>query len=489
MDAATINLPLSLRLKSNSNGTSTQSAPRSAVHLVSGLVRQRWLLVVVDLLLIAGAHLLSIWLRFGEWVDIFQMHPASLMITLLVSTAILYTLDLYNTHRNFLSRDTVFRVAVAALSGGGISAMIFYVGTEGTYGRWLGPIQVMVFLALTMLWRVGYGFLFQVATPKTPTLILGAGRCGRAVRHLLASSFSPYDVKGFLDDDPAKHGIIVEGLEVLGSLDCLGEMTGTMGIETAILAITNNRSRRLTRRVLESRLQGLEIVEMPTVYERLIGRVPVQHIEDQWLLLSEGFFLLSKDYVQKWKRIGDFVISGLMLIFTAPLMALTALAIRLESPGPVFYQQDRVGKNDKVFTVHKFRSMRVDAETHGARWAQKMDPRVTRVGRWIRMFRIDELPQMWNAFVGDMSLVGPRPERPEFVSELETKIPYYAIRHTVAPGITGWAQVKYPYGASLEDALRKLEYDVYYIKNMSILLDLKILLRTVGVVLLGQGAR
>jgi sugar transferase (PEP-CTERM system associated) len=262
-----------------------------------------------------------------------------------------------------------------------------------------------------------------------------------------------------------------------------------MGIKTAILATTNNRSRRLTRRVLESRLQGLEIVEMPTAYERLIGRVPVQHIEDQWLLLSEGFFLLSKDCVQKWKRIGDFVISGLMLIFTAPLMALTALAISLESPGPVFYQQERVGKNDKVFTVHKFRSMRVDAESHGARWAQKMDPRVTRVGRWIRMFRIDELPQIWNAFVGDMSLVGPRPERPEFVSELETKIPYYAIRHTVAPGITGWAQVKYPYGASLEDALRKLEYDVYYIKNMSILLDLKILLRTVGVVLLGEGAR
>jgi sugar transferase (PEP-CTERM system associated) len=305
----------------------------------------------------------------------------------------------------------------------------------------------------------------------------------------LASTFSPYDVKGFLDDDPGKHGIVVEGLEVLGSLDRLGEMAGTLGIKTAILAITNNRSRRLTRRVLESRLQGLEIVEMPTVYERLIGRIPVQHIEDQWLLLSEGFFLLSKDYVQKWKRMGDFVISSLLLIFTAPLMAITALAIRLESPGPVFYQQDRVGKNDKVFTVNKFRSMRVDAEAHGARWAQKMDPRVTRVGRWIRMFRIDELPQMWNAFVGDMSLVGPRPERPEFVSELEAKIPYYGIRHTVAPGITGWAQVKYPYGASFEDALRKLEYDVYYIKNMSILLDLKILLRTVGVVLLGEGAR
>jgi sugar transferase (PEP-CTERM system associated) len=487
VDTASTSLPLNL--KACNNGASTQCTPSSAARLASELIRQAWLVVLVDMLLIAGVHMLSIWLRHGEWVNILHKHPAALIITLLFSTATLYTLDLYNTHRNFLSREIVLRVAVAAFVGGGISSMIFYVGTEGAYGRWLGPIQMTLFLVVTLLWRVGYGLLFQVASPKTPTVILGAGRCGQAARHLLGSSFSPYDLKGYLDDDPGKHGVVLDGLEILGSLDRLGELADTMGIKTAVLAITNNRSRRLTRRVLGFRLQGLEVVEMPTIYERLVGRVPVQHIEDQWLLLSDGFNILSKEFVQKWKRILDFVVSGLLLIFTAPLMSLTALAIRLESPGPVFYEQDRVGKGDRVFKVHKFRSMRVDAEAHGVKWAQKMDPRVTRVGRWIRMFRIDELPQMYNVFKGDMSLVGPRPERPEFVRELETKIPYYAVRHTVAPGITGWAQVKYPYGASLEDALRKLEYDVYYIKNMSILLDFKIMLRTVGVVLLGEGAR
>jgi exopolysaccharide biosynthesis polyprenyl glycosylphosphotransferase len=220
-----------------------------------------------------------------------------------------------------------------------------------------------------------------------------------------------------------------------------------------------------------------------------MGRIPVQHIQDQWLLLSDGFYLLSKEYVQKFKRILDFLVSGMLLVLSTPLMAVTALAIRLESPGPIFYQQERMGKDCKVFTVFKFRSMRVDAEAHGAKWAQKRDPRVTRIGRWIRIFHIDELPQIWNVFLGEMSLVGPRPERPEFVRELESKIPYYCVRHTAVPGITGWAQVEYPYGASLEDALRKLEYDVYYIKNMSIFLDFKILLRTVGVVLLGEGAR
>jgi exopolysaccharide biosynthesis polyprenyl glycosylphosphotransferase len=240
---------------------------------------------------------------------------------------------------------------------------------------------------------------------------------------------------------------------------------------------------------LEARLGGLEIIELPTLYERFTGRVPVELVEDQWLLSADGFHLLFREYMQRVKRILDFSVSGVLLLFCAPLMALTALAIALESPGRVFYSQDRVGLGGKVFRVYKFRSMRFDAEAGGVQWAQKHDARITRVGRWIRVFRIDELPQLWNIFKGDMSVVGPRPERPEFVHELETAIPYYSARHTVRPGLTGWAQVNFPYGASVEDSLRKLEYDLYYVKNMSIFLDFQILLKTVGVVLLGEGAR
>ncbi len=228
---------------------------------------------------------------------------------------------------------------------------------------------------------------------------------------------------------------------------------------------------------------------MPTVFERLTGRVPVEHIEDQWLLFEDGFYLLSKEYMRKLKRLMDILVSGIVLLWTAPLMALTALAIRLESPGPIFFRQQRVGSKETLFTVLKFRSMCAHAEQNGAQWAEEGDSRVTRVGRWIRLFHIDELPQIWNVFKGDMSFVGPRPERPEFVRELEQSIPYYYIRHAVQPGITGWAQVNYRYGASKEDSMRKLEYDLYYIKNMSLLLDLKIFLRTIGVVLLREGSR
>jgi len=189
------------------------------------------------------------------------------------------------------------------------------------------------------------------------------------------------------------------------------------------------------------------------------------------------------------KRFFDVLASIFLILPTLPLLVATALAIKLDSPGPVFFRQDRVGRGGRVFKVWKFRSMFLNAEVNGAVWAKKSDPRVTRVGGIIRLLRIDELPQLWNIFRGEMSLIGPRPERPEFVRELSANIPYYNIRHSVLPGITGWAQVNYRYGASVEDALHKLEYDLYYIKNMSILLDLKIILRTIGVVLFGEGAR
>lgn len=274
----------------------------------------------------------------------------------------------------------------------------------------------------------------------------------------------------------------------MGTSDKLIEVAANMGVKAAILAV-DRPTPRLVRNVLEARLAGMEIIELPHLYERFGGRVPVHHVVDQWLLSSDGFHLLSRDYIQKIKRVLDCVVSGLLLGLFAPLMVVIGLAIRLESPGPVFYRQNRVGRGGRVFSVFKFRSMRQDAEKQGAQWAREKDPRVTRVGRYIRALRFDELPQILNIFRGDMSLVGPRPERPEFIAQLEALIPYYSVRHCVRPGLTGWAQVNYPYGASMEDALRKLEYDLYYLKNMSVLLDLKIILRTVGVVLMSEGAR
>jgi lipopolysaccharide/colanic/teichoic acid biosynthesis glycosyltransferase len=232
----------------------------------------------------------------------------------------------------------------------------------------------------------------------------------------------------------------------------------------------------------------MTIKDMPAVFEDITGTVPVEHIRDDWLVFADGFNLITKPYVQKVKRlvILDFRVSALVV--------------------PAHYIVDRFGHSHRLSRARFFQAAKgrkgwktvygleislheQDAEKNGAQWALKEDPRTTRVGRIIRKLRIDELPQIYNVFLGDMSLIGPRPERPEFVKQLEAEIPYYGIRHSVSPGITGWAQINYPYGASVEDSLRKLEYDIYYIKNMSLILDAKIVLKTIGVVLFGQGAR
>ena len=245
----------------------------------------------------------------------------------------------------------------------------------------------------------------------------------------------------------------------------------------------------IAHELLLAKLRGSMVVDIRSFYEHVVQRLPLTQINDEWLLQSEGFSLNTRGSLRRLKRALDVLISLVLLVITAPIMLLTAIIVRLESPGPVIYKQDRVGLFEKEFTVYKFRSMRADAEKNGAVWASAQDSRVTRFGKLIRKVRIDELPQIWNILKGDMSFIGPRPERMAFVQKLKESIPYYSLRHTVKPGLTGWAQVCYPYGASVEDARRKLEYDLYYIKNMSLLLDIHIVFKTIGVVLFPKGAR
>jgi sugar transferase (PEP-CTERM system associated) len=453
-----------------------------------GFPKQRWFLLVGDLVLIALAGILSITMRFGLTEATFFSNVVAFAITLLVYPSSLYVFDLYNLERSFRSWESAYRSIAAIIFGGLVSIIILYFFSQDLNGRGFVAVHMAVTWLLMNGWRWAYAGLFQSAVRKIPALILGAGYCGRTMYELLTSPFSLYEVKGFLDDDPAKLGTS-RSPSVIGRCDQLQEIAAQEGADLAILAIPRNRSPKLIRDVLNARLQGIQVREMADVYEQLTGRIPVRYVGDQWLLFSEGFGLLHKEYLQKLKRLVDVVASSLLLLLTAPLFGLAALAIRFDSPGPVFYRQERVGKGQRIFTIYKFRSMRKDAEKTGARWASERDPRITRVGRWLRLTHIDELPQIWNVFKGDMSLVGPRPERPEFVQLLEQRVPYYSVRHSVQPGITGWAQVNYRYGASIEDATRKLESDLYYVKNMSVLLDLKIMLRTIGVVFLADGAR
>ena len=242
------------------------------------------------------------------------------------------------------------------------------------------------------------------------------------------------------------------------------------------------------RQLLDCKLAGVRVVDIATHFEKTLAQINIKHVNAGWLVFGDGF---SQGMLRAAiKRVCDIIFAALIFVLTLPVMLITAVAIRVESRGPVLYRQERVGLNGVPFKVIKFRSMRTDAEKDGKpRWATKNDDRVTRVGRFIRKVRIDELPQLFNVLWGEMSMVGPRPERQYFVDELISKIPYYAVRHSVKPGVTGWAQVRYEYGSTIEDSVEKLQYDLYYVKNHSLFLDLLIMLETVAVVLTGKGAR
>lgn len=442
-----------------------------------------------DIAFILAAIQLSSWIRFGTSFNVFTIHTGATFFTLLVYIVMLYIFDLYNMARPFLPGERGGRMTMAIVMAGSASAILFYSLPHWEFGRGIFLIQMILIWGILFCWRWLFSITFAVAIRKLNILIIGAGKSGAAIHQLLEKPRSPYKVVGFLDDDPAKQGKTVGSSPVLGTTDRLQEIANQKGIKTAILAINHNRPPELIARLLKGRLHGLTIMDMPAIYEQLTNSVPVEHLRDDWLLFSDGFYLTTKQYVQRIKRLIDFVASSIILIVSLPIMAITAVTIRISSPGPVFFKQKRIGKHGEVFIVWKFRSMVEDAEHEGAMWAEKDDRRMTGVGRVIRIMRIDELPQIFNVFCGEMSLIGPRPERPEFVRELEARIPYYGIRHSVLPGISGWAQVNYQYGASVEDALKKLEYDVYYIKNMSLLLDINILLKTIGVVLYSHGAR
>jgi sugar transferase (PEP-CTERM system associated) len=452
---------------------------------LQGFPRQKLFLLTGDLGSILAAGIVISLSATGSVAAI-----SSLLTILVVSVvcypAALYVFDMYNAERSFRHGDVVKRCLFAILLGGAVSIPLSAVIGEHAIIRGQ-PLHMAMLLALFAGCRYAYSTLWQTIFVKKVVLIVGAGAPGLAIYNILRSPASPYTVKGFVDDDRASAARVHP--KIVGTTDRVTEVAGNLGAASVILAIPGDRSPRLTRSILQARLQGTVIEEMVDVYERLTGRVPVEHIRDEWLLSAEGFDILHKAYIRRVKRFLDLMISGFLLLLTGPATLLTGLLVHLDSTGPVFYTQERVGKNGKVFKLFKFRSMRVDAESQGAQWAAGDDPRVTCVGKWLRLYRIDELPQLWNVVRGDMSLVGPRPERPEFVRLLEQRIPYYSLRHYVTPGITGWAQVTFRYASSVEDALNKLEADVYYIKNMSLILDLKIILKTIGVVFLAQGSR
>jgi sugar transferase (PEP-CTERM system associated) len=434
----------------------------------------------------------------GVWVRFMDDAHGRAEVEPIAAKALLFALAMMTTmivvglyQRNFREGmgGMLLRVLISALLGLTLMSVIFYAFPEtflgrGAFGMAFGMSVVGIIMVRALFFR-----LVDQDTLARRVLVLGAGKRAMAIAGLRRKSDRRgCHIVGYVHV-PGEHDEVDPEL-VIRRDTALLELAQPLNVDEIVIAVEDRRKNFPVHEILDCRMAGIEVMDILSFIERQLGRVELKLLHPSWLIFSDGFRYGVMRVITK--RIFDVVASLLVLSVTWPFMIAAAAAIFLESGGrgPIFYHQVRVGENWQLFRLTKFRSMRVDAEADGvARWAQKNDGRVTLVGAFIRKTRIDELPQLFNVLRGDMSFVGPRPERPVFVEQLSAQIPFYSERHRVKPGITGWAQISYSYGASEEDAVHKLQYDLYYVKNYSLFLDLLILLQTAEVVLWGRGAR
>ena len=450
------------------------------------------ILVLVEALILGGAIYAGVSARFLEVgaipPELTPLLPKALAFTVvmlgLMTASGLYDLEWQGGARVLLQRlGLSFGIGMLAMS------LLFYFFPALLVGRGAFLLSFGLALLGILLSRTMFLRWSRVGAFKARALVIGTGSRAAQIETLLSDRghASNTEVIGYVPMGGSHH--FVDHVRILDTGESLPELVTRLQISEIILAVRDRRDGGIpVQDLLSCKLRGIRILELSSFFERENGHLQLDSLNASWMILAEGFYQgIARDTI---KRLFDLVVSAAMLAVSLPVMALTALMIKLESPGPVLYHQERVGQGGSHFTIYKFRSMCVDAEKDGKpRWAHQNDSRVTFTGRFIRRTRIDELPQVFNVFFGNMSFVGPRPERPYFVQDLTQKIPYYGVRHTVKPGITGWAQVRYPYGATDEDAMHKLQYDLYYVKNHSLFLDLMILFQTAQVVLWGKGVR
>ncbi|ODU48862.1 MAG: exopolysaccharide biosynthesis polyprenyl glycosylphosphotransferase [Thiobacillus sp. SCN 63-374] len=450
------------------------------------------LLMSIEALILGGAIYAGVNARFLDSGtipdDLGPLLPKALAFTAvmlgLMTASGLYDLEWQGGVRALLQRlGLSFGLGLLAMS------LLFYFFPTLLVGRGAFLLSFGLALLGILLSRTLFIRWTRTGALRTRALVLGTGSRAAHIETLLAKRghASNIQVMGYLPMGGSHH--FVDHARILDTQETLPELAQRLQISEIILAVRDRRGGGMpVQDLLKCKLHGIRILELSSFFERENGHLQLDSMNASWMILAEGFHQgIVRDTV---KRLFDLLVSAAMLVVCLPIMALAALLIKLESPGPVLYRQERVGQGCRSFTIFKFRSMCVDAEKDGKpRWAGQNDSRVTLTGRFIRRTRIDELPQIFNVFFGDMSFVGPRPERPYFVQDLIQKIPYYGVRHTVKPGITGWAQVRYAYGATDEDAMHKLQYDLYYVKNHSLFLDLMILFQTAQVVLWGKGVR
>lgn len=450
---------------------------------------RRNLLIAVDLLLVIGAVTAALGLWAWRSSDVFSTRFVLSQIHWYVALGGLWLVmatitNLYDVRVATDATASLHSLAWAMGLSLSIYVLIYFASPRNALPRlFILYFTAFGFASLTA-WRVSYGSLLRRGAFERRTLVVGAGWAGTTIAATIRDNLDAgYRLVGFVDDDPTKQHSAIENVPVLGARDDMPELVSRHGVSDVVLAITGEMHSELIQALMTCQEHGVRVIPMTQLYEELTGRIAVEHVGNHWHVMLPLDHPGTGNVYPGLKRVFDVVLAGVGLLLFGLALPFIALAVYLDSPGPLFYTQERVGKAGRVFSVFKIRSMVPDAEKHGAAWAQENDSRVTRVGRLMRKASIDELPQFLNVLKGDMSIVGPRPERPVFAEQLAEEIPFYRLRHAVKPGMAGWALIHYGYSSSVEDALVKLQYDLYYIKHQSVFLDVLILLRTLGHVL------
>lgn len=454
---------------------------------------RRVALVLIEHALIVLAVVLAAVLRLG-----FPDNPAeaytdwvirSVVVAAVLQVCLHYA-DLYDMRTLSDRRDLLIGLLRSLGAASVILAILYYWIPDLVLGRGVFALATVFIIALVAGWRIAFEWLSLRGQPTERLLIVGTGVAAVSLARELFERRSELGVElvGFVDSDPAKVGTALINPGVIGTVKDIPTIVRGRRVDRVIVSLADARGKLNMDELLAMKMNdGVRFDHLASVYEQYTGKIAVENLRPSWMIFSDGF--RKSHRLEATKRLSDIVFAIVGLVLASPLMLMVWLALRFDSSGPAIYSQTRVGKDGVTFTIHKFRSMRVDAEaTSGAVWARENDPRVTKLGRFLRRTRLDELPQLWNVLRGDMSFVGPRPERPEFIAELTRQIPFYGQRHVVRPGLTGWAQVRHRYGASVDDSQEKLQYDLFYIKNMSFAFDLYVVLETVKTVLVRGGS-
>ena len=444
-------------------------------------------LIVGESALIVGAVIASASIRLGSDVWLSQDGlVARALLMAVVCQLCLYYGDLYDLRMVGDRRELFVRLLQSLAAAALTLAFTYALVPSLVMARGVFMIAAVLVITVVAAWRLALEWLSRVG-PRERLLLVGTGPAAVLLaRELYQRKELGVQIVGFVDPDRAKVGMPVINPGVIGTIDDIPRIIGTHSVDRVVVSLADARGKLPMDRLLDMKLNGVAFDHLASVYEEYTGKIAVENLRPSWFIFSAGF--RKSRVVTAVKRLVDIGAAVFGLGLAIPLMLMTAAIVKLSSRGPALYHQRRVGQHGREFTIHKFRTMRTDAEAAtGAVWASAGDPRIFPLGRMLRRTRLDELPQLWNVLTGEMSFVGPRPERPEFVAQLAEQIPFYGQRHAVKPGLTGWAQVRYSYGGSVEDSMEKLQYDLFYIKNLSLALDAFIVFETVKTVVLRRG--